>query len=49
VAGSSHTTNPIKKAYADKGYFGKENREFLHMNYIEDGIMRRATSGTELT
>jgi len=31
VAGSCHTQNPIKKVYADKGYFGKNNREFLHM------------------
>jgi IS5 family transposase len=49
VAGSCHTNNPIKKAYADKGYFGKSNRDFLHMNHIEDGIMRKATRGTELT
>src|SRR3972149_284626 len=31
VAGSCHTQNPIKKAYIDKGYFGKDNRDFLHM------------------
>jgi IS5 family transposase len=49
VASSCHTKNPIKKAYADKGYFGKDNRDFLHMNHIEDGIMRKATRGTELT
>lgn len=49
VASSCHTKNPIKKAYADKGYFGKDNRDFLNMNNIEDGIMRKATRGTELT
>jgi IS5 family transposase len=49
VAGSCHTKEPIKKVYADKGYFGKPNREFLSMNNIEDGIMRKATTGTELT
>ena len=49
VAGSCHTKEPIKKVFADKGYFGKPNREFLSMNKIEDGIMRKATTGTELT
>ena len=34
VAGSRHTKEPIKKVYADKGYFGKPNREFLlHEQY----------------
>ena len=49
VAGSCHTKEPIKKVFADKGYFGKPNREFLALNKIEDGIMRKATTGTELT
>jgi len=49
VAGSCHTKDPIKKVFADKGYFGKPNREFLALNKIEDGIMRKATTGTELT
>jgi len=49
VAGSCHTEDPIKKVFADKGYFGKPNREFLSMNKIEDAIMRKATTGTELT
>ncbi len=49
VAASCHTNEPIKKVYADKGYFGKNNREFLHMNNIADGIMTKATRGTELT
>ena len=35
--------------FADKGYFGKPNREFLALNKIEDGIMRKATTGAELT
>jgi IS5 family transposase len=39
VAGSCHTKEPIKKVYADKGYFGKPNREFLALNKIADGIM----------
>jgi len=49
VAGSCHTKEPIKKVFADKGYFGKPNREFLSLNKIEDGIMRKATIGTKLT
>jgi len=49
VAASCHTREPIKKVFADKGYFGKPNREFLSLNNIEDGIMRKATAGTELT
>ena len=39
VAGSCHTKNPIKKVFADKGYFGEKNREFLSLNKIQDGIM----------
>lgn len=49
VAASCHTQDPIEKVFADKGYFGKNNREFLHLNHIEDGIMRKATSTTKLT
>ena len=49
VAASCHSKNPIKKVYADKGYFGKNNREFLHLNAIADGIMTKASRGTELT
>ena len=49
VAGSGHTADPIIKVYADKGYFGENNREFLNMNNISDGIMRKAAKGMELT
>ena len=49
VARSCHTKEPIKKVFADKGYFGKPNRDFLALNEIEDGIMRKATTGAELT
>ena len=49
VAGSCHTKKPVRKVYADKGYFGKPNRDFLALNKFEDGIMRKATTGTELT
>ena len=49
VAGSCHTKDPIKKVYADKGYCGEPNRDFLNMNGMGDGIMRKALKGTELT
>jgi IS5 family transposase len=46
---SCHTENPIKKIYADKGYFGEPNRSFLHLNEIQDGIMRKDTTTAKLT
>ena len=49
VAASCHTDEPIKKVYADKGYYGEPNRSFLHMNHIEDGVMRKDTRSTKLT
>jgi IS5 family transposase len=49
VASSCHTEEPIDKVYADKGYYGKPNRDFLAMNNIEDGIMRKDTTTTKLT
>jgi transposase, IS5 family len=49
IAGSCHTNDPVKKVYADKGYYGKPNREFLAMNGIADGIMRKATRRADLT
>jgi IS5 family transposase len=35
--------------YADKGYCGKANREFLSMNGIDDGIMRKSQINASLT
>jgi len=46
---SCHTKDPIKKVYADKGYFGRPNRSFLHLNGIKDGIMRKDTTTAKLT
>jgi IS5 family transposase len=46
---SCHTEEPIKKIYADKGYFGQPNRAFLNLNEIEDGIMRKDTTTAKLT
>ena len=46
---SCHTKKPIKKVYADKGYFGEPNRSFLCLNEIEDGIMRKDTRTAKLT
>jgi IS5 family transposase len=49
VATSCHTADPIRTVFADKGYFGEPNRDFLRMNDIQDGIMRKGTRGTALT
>ena len=46
---SCHTEEPIKKIYADKGYFGEPNRSFLNLNGIKDGIMRKDTRTAKLT
>jgi IS5 family transposase len=46
---SCHTEEPIKKVYADKGYYGEPNRCFLHLNEIEDGIMRKDTKRAKIT
>ena len=46
---SCHTKEPIEKVYADKGYYGEPNRSFLHLNEIEDGIMRKDTSTAKIT
>ena len=46
---SCHTKEPIKKIYADKGYYGEPNRHFLHRNDIEDRIMRKDTKTAKLT
>jgi len=46
---SCHTEEPIKKIYADKGYYGEPNRFFLHLNDIEDRIMRKDTKTAKLT
>ena len=46
---SRHTKQPIEKVYADKGYAGKPNRDFLHINNIDDGIMRKDSTTAKLT
>ena len=46
---SLHTDQELKKVYADKGYHGEPNRDFLRLNHIEDGIMRKDTTTTKLT
>jgi IS5 family transposase len=46
---SCHTQDPIKKVYAGKGYHGEPNRSFLHLNGIEDGMMRKDTRGAKIT
>ena len=46
---SRHTKQQINKVFADKGYAGKPNRDFLALNHINDGIMRKNTTTTKLT
>lgn len=49
TAFSRHTEQPIEKVYADKGYAGKPNRDFLAGNKIADGIMRKDSTTAKLT
>lgn len=49
AAFSRHTKQKIKKIFADKGYFGEPNRNFLVENKIADGIMRKDTPNAKLT
>lgn len=49
VINSLHTAQPLKAVYADKGYHGEPNRDFLNLNHIADGIMRKDTSTAKLT
>jgi IS5 family transposase len=46
---SRHTKQPIKKIFADKAYAGKPNRDFLALNNIADGIMRKDSTTAKLT
>lgn len=46
---SMHTDAPIDVVYADKGYAGAPNRNFLSMNHIADGIMRKNNVNAALT
>jgi len=46
---SLHTDQSLEKVYADKGYFGEPNRDFLSRNDIQDGIMRKDTTTAKLT
>jgi IS5 family transposase len=49
TAFSRHTKQSIEKVYADKGYAGLPNREFLAENKIADGIMRKNSTTATLT
>ena len=46
---SRHTKQSIEKVYADKGYAGKPNRDFLALNEIADGIMRKDSTTAKIT
>jgi len=49
TAFSRHTRRKIQKVYADKGCAGNPNRDFLALNQIEDGIMRKNSTTAKLT
>lgn len=49
TAYSRHTKQPIEKVFADKGYAGRSNRDFLAENKIADGIMRKNSTTAKLT
>lgn len=49
VSFSMHTPEKIEKVYADKGYTGFPNRNFLSGNFILDGIMRKNNINASLT
>jgi IS5 family transposase len=46
---SRHTGQSIEKVYADKGYAGQPNRDFLALNEIADGIMRKDSTTAKIT
>lgn len=49
VVYSMHTKDKIKIVYADKGYPGSPNRNFLALNNIKDGIMHKDEKNAKLT
>jgi transposase, IS5 family len=49
VAKSIHGRKLPSKVYADKGYCGEPNRDFLSMNGLGDGIMRKNQINAILT
>ena len=49
VTKSIHGRKLPSKVYADKGYCGEPNRDFLNMNRIGDGIMRKNQINASLT
>jgi IS5 family transposase len=49
VTKSIHGRNLPSRVYADKGYCGEPNRDFLNMNGIGDGIMRKNQINAALT
>jgi IS5 family transposase len=46
---SMHSEQKIEVVYADKGYAGAPNRNFLSLNKIADGIMRKNNINAALT
>jgi hypothetical protein len=46
---SRHTEQKIKKVYANKAYAVKPNRDFLALNIIAEGIIRKDSTTAKLT
>lgn len=46
---SCHTEKSIGQVYGDKGYYGHPNLAFLHINGLNDGIMRKEITTVKLT
>ena len=46
---SMHTDEKIENGFADKGYAGLPNCEFIAMNNVNDGIMRKDQVNVKLT
>src|SRR5690606_27290199 len=49
VIKSMHTRRMLPVVYADKGYHGQLNREFLHINDMKDGTMRKDERNARIT
>ena len=49
LLGNNSTDEKIENGFGDKGYDGLPNREFLAMNNINDGIMRKDHVNAKLT
>lgn len=49
VIKSTQTGKILPVVYADKGYHGQLNPEYMHINDMKDGIMRKDERNTRIT